>query len=311
MTTIQLAVLADRDMRRLWRAVEPVFCQEAPGVEVRPVVVVNTRDAVFREEAVAWCERSGVEWVATPSDGTAARGKNACLRHFLGGDADYLCQLDGDDFLYPTWAESVAEHLRRAPGLDVLALIPLDCIGTDKGHVFALGDGAHAGVWGTSSSQPFEEPAGPQEDEGLWSESPVTPAMVRLVSRRAARHARFDEGPLYEDYLMLLRYLAAHQAGALQVWLSMSSDWMVVDRLAPGSAQKCNRFDHGMLRALAAQIVPRWRSSVRELPVLYPPMIQTVERKEAWIRQWHIADRAGNLGGGEPTGEDDGADVQL
>ena len=288
MTTLTLAILSDRDLPRLERAVRSALAQRPSPLDVEPVVVLNTRDPEFGEAAVRWCEGQGVAWIATPSDGTAAGGKNACLRWFLGGEADYLTQLDGDDFLYPTWAQSVAETLRRAPGADVVALVPIDCIGTGKGHLFALPGGAWAGVWGTTLHPPFDGRSGPGEDEGLWSDDPVVPAMIRLLSRRAARHARFDLGPLYEDYTMLLRYLSAHQAGELQVWISMAADWMVVDRLAPGSAQKANAFDHAMLRDVAARIVPRARSSVRELPVLYPPLGLTVAEKEDWIRAFHL-----------------------
>ena len=288
MTSVTLAILVNRDMSRLERAVGSFHEQHPHGLHVDPLVVVNTHDPIFRQAAIGLCRRERLPWIATESDGMSGCGKNTCLRWFRGGDTDYLCQLDGDDFLYPTWGQAVEDALRRAPALDVLSLIPIDCIGSGEGAALTLPDGADAGVWGTSTSPAFDG-GGPGEDPSLWSDSPVTPAMIRLVSQRAARAAWYDAGPVYSDYLVLLRYLAAHQRGDLQAWLSMSSDWMVVDRLAPGSCQKTYTPDHVLLHAIAEGIVPRERSWVRELPVMYPHMIQSVEEKHAWIERWHIA----------------------
>lgn len=62
-------------------------------------VVINTRDDFYRDEAIEYCESSGIEYAVTESDGTAATGKNSVLDIFEKSDYDYAAMIDGDDFL--------------------------------------------------------------------------------------------------------------------------------------------------------------------------------------------------------------------
>ena len=290
---ILLAILTHHDLPRLERAVRSARGQRPAPAEVDIVVVVNTRDARYAYLAAEACEAWNVRYVITGSNGLPGRGKNACFDVFLLSNHDYLCQLDGDDWLYPTWAASVAEHIRRAAALDVVALVPIDCVGDTAGHTWTLSDGAPASVWATSIVYPWKERGPGQTD--LWTRHPICPAMVRLVSRQAAQRLRFDETlAVNEDYLLLLQCLACHVAGELQVWISMASDWMVIDRLTPSSVQDEHLQDVELLRRLADAKVPRHRSSVAELPIAYPPLLMAVQDKQDWIDEYHIrADGAG------------------
>ena len=285
--SVLLAILTHHDLPRLRRALRSAHRQCGSEITVRTSVVVNTRDAQYAVRAVDLCREWGVHCVVSDSNGRPGRGKNACLDVFLDSGCDYLCQLDGDDWLYPAWARSVAEHLRRAPTLDVAGLFPIDCVGSTAGYTWQLPDGAPASVWTSSAVYPWKAHGPGMSD--LWTEHPICPAMIRLVSRNAAQRWRFNEDlAVNEDYLLLLQYLSDHIAGDLEVWISMASDWMVIDRLTPGSVQDVYVQDAGLLRLLALGVIDPVRSSVTELPILYPPLLLTVEEKRRWIGGCHI-----------------------
>ena len=287
--SVLLAILTHHDLPRLRRALLSARSQRDAGIAVRTTVVVNTRDTHHALRTVNLCREWGVHCVVSDSNGRPGRGKNACLDLFLASDCDYLCQLDGDDWLYPTWALSVAEHLRRVPTLDVVGLFPIDCVGSTAGYTWELPDGAPASVWTSSAVYPWKAGTGGPGVSDLWTVDPVCPAMIRLVSRDAAQRWRFNEElAVNEDYLLLLRYLSDHVAGDLEVWISMASDWMVIDRLTPGSVQDEYLQDVERFRFLARGVVSPRRSSVTELPLLYPPMRLAVEDKRRWIGSHHL-----------------------
>ena len=288
---ILLAILTHHDLPRLRRALASANLQRrARGVDVEVVVVVNSLDREYERLVVRTAADLGVRAVATDSNGRPGRGKNACLDLLLESGCDYLCQLDGDDWLYPTWAESVAEHLRRLPHVDALGIVPIDCLGSAEGLTFEVGQGVVAGVWGTSTAYPFDA-AGPGRAP-LWAEPGTTsnPDMIRLLSRPAAARWRFDEElPIGEDTLLSLALLSSHQRGELSYWLTMASDWMIVDRTTPGSVQRTYSHQEALepLRSKAAALVDPARSSAAELPILYPPLLLSADEKRSWIeRTW-------------------------
>ena len=223
MTRVLLTILTHHDLPRLERAVTSAKRQRrARSIAVESLVVVNTLDGRYEKAVREACARWGVKALATDSNGKPGRGKNACLDAFLSSDAEYLYQLDGDDFLYPTWARSVEAHLRRIPGLDALGIVPLDCVGSSEGFSWTLPDGStKAGVWTASDVYPWEG-AGPGRSP-LWDVSlSASPDMVRLVSRETALIWRFDEDlAVGEDHLMSLRLLASHIRGDLRYWMTM------------------------------------------------------------------------------------------
>lgn len=291
---ILLAILTHHDLPRLRRALASASLQRrARGVDVEVVVVVNSLDREYERLTMRACADLSFRVVATESNGRPGRGKNACLDLFLEGGCDYLCQLDGDDWLYPTWAESVAEHLRRLPQVDALGIVPIDCLGSSKGFTFEVGPDVVAGVWGTSTAYPFDA-AGPGRAP-LWEEPGTTANadMIRLLSRAGAARWRFDEElPIGEDTLLSLALLSSHQRGELSYWLTMASDWMIVDRTTPGSVQRTYSHKEALepLRGKAAQLVDPARSSSAELPILYPPLLLSADDKRSWIeRTWRPA----------------------
>jgi len=65
------------------------------------VIVINTWDEPYLQEAVAWCKENQIEYYVTQSDGTPATGKNSVFDLFLQSDNDYMVLVDGDDFITP------------------------------------------------------------------------------------------------------------------------------------------------------------------------------------------------------------------
>ena len=285
---VLLAILTTSGLGYLRRAIFSAQKQEPGGVDYDVVVVVNTLNEEYAAAAKAVCAELGVECVRTPSDGTCATGKQSVYDLFLRRDHDYVTQLDGDDWLYPTWSLSVREHLRRAPGLDAVWLVPIDQInGVDGGVSWTTPQGALASVWGTSLWMPWPNApfAGPGRDP-MWDQvTPTTPAMQRLASRRAAALKLRHEAKGYDDYQLLMRNIAAHIRGDLQCWVSMASDWMIVDRGNPQSVQKSVDFERDayLLRRHAREDVHPDRSWIGEFPIMYPPMQLTTAQKREWI----------------------------
>ena len=61
------------------------------------VVVINSLNNDFVDQASAYCQENSIEYYVTESNGKPAMGKNAVIRLFLESDNDYMVQVDGDD----------------------------------------------------------------------------------------------------------------------------------------------------------------------------------------------------------------------
>lgn len=61
------------------------------------VVVINSLDNDFVDQASTYCQENSIEYHITESDGTPATGKNSVMRVFLESDNEYMVQVDGDD----------------------------------------------------------------------------------------------------------------------------------------------------------------------------------------------------------------------
>lgn len=65
------------------------------------VIVLNSTNWEYVEQAEAWCQAEGIDYHVTESDGTPATGKNSVFDLFLASDNDYMVLVDGDDFITP------------------------------------------------------------------------------------------------------------------------------------------------------------------------------------------------------------------
>jgi len=98
MHNLKYYVLTSSNLDSLKRHTSPEYSNIPKD---RVVVIINTMDIVYAEEASAYCQESGIEYYVTESNGTPGRGKNSVLEKFLESDNDYCVQIDGDDYLTP------------------------------------------------------------------------------------------------------------------------------------------------------------------------------------------------------------------
>ena len=65
------------------------------------VVIINSLDPEYVEEATVFCTDNDIQYHITESDGTPSTGKNSLLDKFLESDNEYMVQVDGDDLITP------------------------------------------------------------------------------------------------------------------------------------------------------------------------------------------------------------------
>jgi len=273
-------------LHRLIKSVESVIRIEP--IEWEVVIVVNSIHEGYYEQVLELDQPFRV--VNTESNGKPGRGKNACLDVFLESDADFVSQIDGDDFLYPSYLQSLYNHIKHYPNIDVLGVVPCDCIcnfALESGHYWWVNDKYHASVWGTSMCPPSPN-MGPQKSHLFIDERPVSVDFIMLQSRKSAQLKMNENIGNGEDHAYTYKLLGEHQQGNLQYFLSMSSDMYCIDRTTEGSAQKVHSYDDYLepMRQEALRHVPEWRSSPYELPVIYKKLLMNQFQKENWLNDF-------------------------
>lgn len=286
---LMTTLLTSNDIPKLARLVKSVqgVIRITP-VEWEVVIVVNSIHEGYYEDVCALNLPFRV--VNTESNGKPGRGKNACLDVFLESDCDYISQIDGDDFLYPSYLQSLWNHVNHYVYLDVLGVIPCDCIcdwELQSGHYWWVNDEYHASVWGTSMCAP-NETMGPQESHLFTEDRPVSVDFIMLQSRKSAQIKMNEDIGNGEDHAYTYKLLSEHQKGNLCYFLSMSSDMYCIDRTTEGSAQKVHSYDEylGPLRDEALRHVSQRRSSPYELPVIYKDLLMNHHQKEIWLNNF-------------------------
>ena len=112
-----VAVLTSRDVEKLKRCIESVLPQTSDVV-----VVCNTLDFSFVEQARSVAEEYNVEFLVTESNGTPAKGKNSVLEIFRSRSHAYYMQVDADDYLAPDALSKIAAIVQQNPDVDVIGL---------------------------------------------------------------------------------------------------------------------------------------------------------------------------------------------
>jgi hypothetical protein len=113
-----VAVLTSRDVEKLKRCIESVLPQTSDVV-----VVCNTLDFSFVEQARSVAEEYNVEFLVTESNGTPAKGKNSVLEIFRSRSHAYYMQVDADDYLAPDALTKLVNIVNNKPDVDVVGLI--------------------------------------------------------------------------------------------------------------------------------------------------------------------------------------------
>ena len=96
MTKLLVAVLTSGKPEKLERCLRSVNSNSSPHERI---VVINTTNAAYISQATQIAFDHGFPVRVTESNGTPGRGKNSVMKHFIGTDADWLMQVDGDDYI--------------------------------------------------------------------------------------------------------------------------------------------------------------------------------------------------------------------
>jgi glycosyltransferase involved in cell wall biosynthesis len=286
---LMTTLLTSNDIPKLARLVKSAQqVIKIEPIEWEVVIVVNSIHEGYYEDVCALNLPFRV--VNTESNGKPGRGKNACLDVFLESDCDFVSQIDGDDFLYPSYLQSLWNHYKHYPCIDVLGVVPCDSICSWElvsGHYWQVNETYFASVWGTSMCAPHEN-LGPQESHLFIDERPVSVDFIMLQSRKSAQIKMNEDIGNGEDHAYTYKLLAEHQKGNLCYFLSMSSDLYCIDRTTEGSAQKVHSYEEYLqpLKDEALKHVSQWRSSAYELPVIYKDLLMNHHQKESWLNKF-------------------------
>ena len=260
-------------LKRLVKSVEGLYSD--PLIEIEPVIVVNTLNEEHWEAVVN--ENFPFKVVRTESNGKPGKGKNSCRKLFLDSDADFVSQLDGDDWLYPTFIKSMAQHILQYPSLDVLGLHPLDVVDHYKrgGHHFPVGDKDQywGCVWGLSLCK--REEHGPGEAHWVNHHHPVNFDRVLLQSKLSAKEMMDEDIPNGEDHLYSVQLLALHQQRKIRYFITMSSDLYISDQTLEDNIQNKFPFEPHVqtMKDAMLKLVKPYRSSQEELPVIFNELL--------------------------------------
>lgn len=272
-------------LKRLVKSVENIIPDNL--IEIDPVIVVNTLDDDYYNQIKD--ENFSFRVERTESNGKPGMGKNSCRELFLKSDANFLSQVDGDDWLYPTWAKSMAQHIYQYPNIDVLGLIPVDIVSPNElgGHTFKCGDNNqyYGNVWGISLvKRPNHGPG-----VGHWVDTPIPNSFDRIIlqsklSATEKMHLQIANG---EDHLYSIQLLRLHQNRKLRYFLTMSSDLYIQDSTLVDSIQKTFPFNEHVknMKTEMLKHVDKARSSQEELPIIYNDILIRSADKEIYIKE--------------------------
>jgi glycosyltransferase involved in cell wall biosynthesis len=116
MTSVLVAILTSGKLEKLIRCIESILSQTD-----QIVVVCNTIDFSYVEQARKVVEAYNLEFVVTDSNGNPAKGKNSVLDIFRSRQQfNYYMQVDGDDYLTPNALSKIATIAQQNPKFDVI-----------------------------------------------------------------------------------------------------------------------------------------------------------------------------------------------
>jgi hypothetical protein len=210
---IALASLVSRDMRLAARSVNSLRNQwPTEHIQFPVVVIINSFNQEFVRDFSLWCQREGVEYRVTLSNGTPARGKNEVLRFFRESDYDGISMVDGDDMYYPTTARQIERHLLHHPGTDIIIVKPSDQVSADPNGA-PIRPGCYAQLWGQQVI-PMGYTYGPGV-HGMYTTGHIAARNQGghiYYSRKIPEVVQYDEEQLLgEDLLFEFQLLRMHQ----------------------------------------------------------------------------------------------------
>ena len=296
---IFIAVLVSSDVLRVTRCINTCQLQINHNLDFELCVVINTKNDEFKNEMIQYCESSKINYVVTESDGTPSTGKNTVFTVFDKTDCTHLVQIDGDDFLYPTFLQHIERHLIKYPNTDVLGILPCDSIYINKEETFHdLDCGLYAGLWGTNyCSWDFWIPF---DTDSIFTENNKgNLARLMLFSRAIPNKFFYDpEQIIGEDYKIHFDLLFAHHRDEITYWFSTASDTWVRDTTSVGIQKqdsnftidgqqiiRKNEFYQEKLRQYIEKTNGVWRSGAGAIPIDFAPLYMNVEEKVKFLNK--------------------------
>ena len=296
---IFIAVLVSSDILRVTRCIKTCQLQIDHNLDFELCVVINTKNDDFKNEMIEYCESLGIRYVVTKSDGTPSTGKNSVFTVFDKTDCTHLIQIDGDDFLYPTFLKHIERHLTKYPNTDVLGILPCDSIYRNKEEGFHdLNCGLYAGLWGTNYSPwsgwiPFDV-------DSIFSENNKgNLSRLMLFSRAIPNKFFYDpEQIIGEDYKIHFDLLFAHHRDEITYWFTTASDTWVRDTTSFGIQKqesnfsidgqpiiRRNEFYQEKLKQYIEKTNGVWRSGSGVIPIDFTPLYMDVEEKLKFLNE--------------------------
>jgi phosphopantetheinyl transferase (holo-ACP synthase) len=223
-----VAVLTSRDVEKLKRCIESVLSQTSDVV-----VVCNTLDFSFVEQARVVVEAHGIEFIVTESNGTPGKGKNSVKDYFLSTEFTHLLPVDGDDILLPNAVEIIT---------DIVESINPDVIGLIDGLMLLKDDLVPSKNWEKLDfvKQRFAELTEPKNYKRLNLHIEKIRRISTqydnffnrfvLLSRKAASYANYNESLTgAEDIKQSLAFRFLHKESVLKYILLSSENIYLYD----------------------------------------------------------------------------------
>jgi hypothetical protein len=297
---VLVAVLVSSDLPRAIRCIKSCQSQIDYNLDYEVCVVINTLNEEFKREMLDYCNWEGINIKLTKSDGTPSTGKNSVFEVFDDRkEFTHLVQIDGDDFLYPTFLRHIERHLKKYPLTDVLGILPCDSIYVNYEPGFhKLENGLYAGLWGTNYSSwawwiPFDT------DTIFTDDTKGNLSRLMLYSRKITNKFFYDPEQLIgEDYKIHFDLLFAHQKDEISFWFTSASDTWVRDTTSVGIQKqeskltidgehfiKKNEHYQEMLKKYILEKNGEFRSGSGEIPIDFAPMYMNIEDKLKYLNE--------------------------
>lgn len=296
---ILVTILVSSDLPRAIRCIKSCEIQKDHNLNYETYVVINTLNKEFEGHMVDYCNWSGKNYIITESDGTPSTGKNSVFEFFnKRTDFTHLVQIDGDDFLYPTFLRHIERHIKKYPTTDVLGILPCDSIyENNEKDFFQLENGLFAGLWGTNYID-WGEFWLPFETDPIFSDKcKGNPSRLMLFSRKVSENFLYDKDQLIgEDYKIHFDLLFSHQKDEIIYWFTSASDTWVRDTTSKGIQKtetnqlidgvKKSDFYQEKLKKYVEEKHGVFRSGCGEIPIDFAPMYMTREDKIKFLNDF-------------------------
>jgi hypothetical protein len=296
---VLLCPLVSSDFKRAKRAIESCLLQKYFQIQYNIHVVINSLDETFILQIEKYCIENSIKYSITVSDGTASTGKNSVFDVFNQTDYSHMCQLDGDDFFYPTFLLQIQRHLYKFKTTDALASLPCDTIyENEEPNSDKLNNGYYANIWKTHYHH-FLSSTFFGEDRIFKPNSHGSYARFILFSKKVSQNFRYDSDyKVGEDRKLHFQLLHAYQKDEICYWFTSASDTCVRDTSSFGVQKKHlsiidktkvvvveDKTITENLKKFIEETMYRQRSAPGEIPIDFAPIYMLPEEKYKYLEK--------------------------